>query len=224
MSGVNGQTAPDPAAAAASPPPPPTGRIRRPGRAEVRRRLLEAALTVFAERGFAGASLDQVAEAAGLTKGAIYSNFAGKDDLFFAMMEEQVLDRIEAVRTVLAASSPGTDDQQALHEIGRLLTEAFTEQREWQLVFLDFWERAIRDEDVRAQFVAHRRAMRAAIAERVEQILGGAPVRGQLTVDDVVTVVLALTNGLAIEQYADPGFVSDGLFGRVLAQLSRAPA
>ncbi len=59
----------------------------------------------------------------------------------------------------------------------------------------------------------------AAIAERVEQILGGAPVRGQLTVDDVVTVVLALSNGLAIEQYADPGFVSDGLFGRVLAQL-----
>jgi AcrR family transcriptional regulator len=140
---------------------PPAARIRRPGRAAVRRRLLDAALEVFAERGFAGATLDQIAEAAGLTKGAIYSNFAGKDDLFFAMMHDQVLSQVEALRAVLAASSPGADDRQALRDIGRLLT------------------------------------------------------------DDVVTVVLALSNGLAIEQYADPGAVSDDLFGRVLAQLSR---
>jgi AcrR family transcriptional regulator len=220
MSDVKGRTARSPAGTA-SPPAPPAGRIRRPGRAAVRRRLLDAAPAVFAEQGFAGASLDQVAEAAGLTKGAIYSNFASKDDLFFAMMKDQVMNRIEAVRTALAASSPGTDGQQARHDIGRLLTEAFTQQREWQLVFLDFWQRAVRDDDVRAQFVAHRRALRAAIAESVEQILGRAPAPGQLTVDDVVTVVLALSNGLAIEQYADPGLVSDDLFGRVLAQLSR---
>ncbi len=220
MSDVNGETARGPADEA-SPRALPAGRIRRPGRATVRRRLLDAALNVFAERGFAAASLDEVAEAAGLTKGAIYSNFAGKDDLFFAMMKDQVLNRAEAVRTVLAASSPGTDGQQARHDIGRLLTEAFTQQREWQLVFLDFWGRAVRDDDVRAQFVAHRRVLRAAIADRVEQAIGQAPARGDLTVDDVVTVVLALCNGLAIEQYADPGTVSDDLFGRVLAQLSR---
>ena len=220
MSDVNSRKARSPAGAA-SPSAPAAGRIRRPGRAAVRRRLLDAALQVFAEQGFASASLDQVAEAAGLTKGAIYSNFASKDDLFFAMMKDQVMNRIEAVRTALAASSPGTDGQQAQHDIGRLLTEAFTQQREWQLVFLDFWQRAVRDDDVRAQFVAHRRALRAAIAERVEQILGRAPVLEQFTVDDVVTVVLALSNGLAIEQYADPGLVSDDLFGRVLAQLSR---
>jgi AcrR family transcriptional regulator len=220
MSDVNRDPARSPAGAASSPAPPP-GRIRRPGRAAVRRRLLDAALEVFAERGFAGASLDQVAEAAGLTKGAIYSNFTSKDDLFFAMMKDQVLNRIEALRTVLAASSPGTDDQQALHDIGHLLTEAFAEQREWRLVFFDFWQRAVRDDDVRAQFVAHRRALRVAIAEHVEQALGRPPVLGQLSVDDVVTVVLALSNGLAIEQYVDPGLVSDDLFGRVLAQLSR---
>ena len=50
---------------------------------------------------------------------------------------------------------------------------------------------------------------------------GRAPAPGGLTVEDIVTVVLALSNGLAIELYADPGAVSDGLFGRVLAQLSR---
>ncbi len=186
----------------------------------MRRRLLDAALEVFAERGFAGASLDRVAAVAGLTKGAIYSNFASKDDLFFAMMKDQALNRLETIRTFLAVTAVDSNRRQALHDIGRLLTEAFTEQREWELVLLDFWRRAVRDDEVRLQFVAHRRALRAAIADRVEQVLGRAPVVGGLTVDDVVTVVLALSNGLAIEQYVDPDLVSDDLFGRVLAMLA----
>jgi hypothetical protein len=136
------------------------------------------------------------------------------------MMEDQALKRVEAVRSALETGSGGPGGPQAIRDIGRLLTAAFTQQREWQLVFLDFWRRAVQDDDVRTQFVAHRRALRAAIAGRVEQVLGRAPALGELTVDDVVTVVLALSNGLAIEQYADPGTVRDDLFGRVLAQLS----
>jgi len=217
MSDVNGTTARGPASPRAQVPV----RVRRPGRAAVRRRLLDAALGVFAEHGYAGANLDQVAAAAGLTKGAIYSNFASKDDLFFAMMHDQGVRRVEAVRAALEASAGAPRQQQALHDIGRILTEAFIQQREWQLVFLDFWRRAVQDDDVRAQFAAHRRTLRAAIADCVKQALGRAPALGELTVDDIVTVFLALSNGLAIEQYADPDVVSSDLFGRVLAQLSR---
>lgn len=220
MGDVNGTTAPKPPGAA-SPSGSSAARVRRPKRETVRRRLLDAALEVFAERGFAGASLDQVAAVAGLTKGAIYSNFVSKDDLFFAMMRDQSLNRLETIRTFLAVTAVDSNRQQALRDIGRLLTEAFTEQREWELVLLDFWRRAVRDDEVRLQFVAHRRALRAAIADRVEQVLGRAPVLGGLTVDDVVTVVLALSNGLAIEQYVDPDLVGDDLFGRVLAMLAR---
>jgi AcrR family transcriptional regulator len=71
----------------------------------VRRRLLNAALDVCAELGFDNASVGQVASAAGLTKGAVYSNFANKDDLFFAMMTAQVLHRVETVRTAMAPKS-----------------------------------------------------------------------------------------------------------------------
>jgi len=182
--------------------------------------IVDSYAMVFAEHGYGGTSLDQVAAAAGLTKGAIYSNFDSKDDLFFAMMKDQALNRVEAVRAALEASADAANQQQSARDIGRLLTAAFTQEREWQLVFLDFWRRAVQDEAVRAQFVAHRRALRAAITGRVEQALGRAPSVGDLTVDDIVTVVLALSNGLAIEQYADPDVVSDDLFGRVLAQLS----
>jgi len=74
---------------------------------------------------------------------------------------------------------------------------------------------------VRAQFLAHRRTLRQAIAERIGQAPGRTPATGEFTVDELVTVVLALSNGLAIEEYIDPGQVAGDLFGRILAQLSR---
>jgi len=220
MSDVKGRT--DIGTSAGSGPNPPSAaRVRRPTRQEVRRRLLDAALEVFAEQGFDTANLDQVAAAAGLTKGAIYSNFTGKDDLFYAMMAEQVLARVESIRAALAGvHAAEARDGQNLRKIGGLLTEAFTEQREWRMVFLDFWRRAVRDEEVRTRFIAHRRTLRNAIAASVEEFLGGTPPVGDFTVDDVVTVVLALSNGLAIEQYVDPSTVSADLFGRVLVQFS----
>jgi AcrR family transcriptional regulator len=189
----------------------------------VRRRLQAAALEVFAERGFDRATLDEVASAASLTKGAIYSNFASKDELFYAMLSEQVLAKIEAVRAALTANTNGAPQGQTFAKIGRVLTEAFIEHRDWQLVSLDFWQRAVRHDDVRAQFVAHRQSLRTVMAAHLEEILDGARPPAGLSVDDVVTVVLALSNGLAIEQYVDPSAVSDDLFGRVLAGLSRNP-
>ncbi len=200
---------------------PSVGRVRRPTREAVRRRLLDAALEVFAEHGFETANLDQVAAAAGLTKGAIYSNFTGKDDLFYAMMAEQVLARVASIRSILTAYTADASLPQDLREIGGLLTEAFAEQRQWRLLFLDFWRRAVRDDEVRARFIAHRRALRDAIAASVQQVFGDELPVGDFTADEVVTVVLALSNGLAIEQYDDPSTVSADLFGRVLVRLSR---
>lgn len=175
---------------------------------------------MFASHGFERATLDQVAEAAGLTKGAIYSNFASKDELFFAMMSEQALRRAEAVRSVLAAQPAGPDSRQAARDIGRLLSDRLSQDREWQLVFLDFWGRAVRDDAVRAQFLAHRRTLREAIEERISQVTGKAPATAGLTISEFVTVVLALSNGLAIEEYIDPGLVRGDLFGRILERLS----
>ena len=69
----------------------------RPTRAQTRARLLKAAGEVFAERGYDRASLDDVAAAAGLTKGAVYSSFASKDELFYALMRERIGERLDLV-------------------------------------------------------------------------------------------------------------------------------
>ena len=59
-------------------------------RSATRAKLLDAALDVFAEKGLHGASVDDLAAAAGFTKGALYSNFATKEELFGAVIDEQV--------------------------------------------------------------------------------------------------------------------------------------
>src|SRR5262249_60710913 len=83
------------------------------------RALLEAAAEAFVDRGFADASLDDIATAARLTKGALYHHFAGKQDLFRAVFEEVESELIEAIRQ---AGSEETDPwQQMLVGIGAFL-------------------------------------------------------------------------------------------------------
>src|SRR2546421_12569390 len=98
--------------------------IREEQRALTRARLLDAAKRVFARRGFHGASLDEIAREAGATTGAIYSNFAGKEDLFLALFEEHVASQVRKYRELFAQgqdleerSRAGADDWMAyLHD------------------------------------------------------------------------------------------------------------
>ena len=133
---------------------------RRPRRDEVRARVLEAAAGVVAERGLAGASLDQVAAAAGFTKGAVYSNFASKDELFLALLEHSSARRIEAVEDALGRAR---DVPEAL---GAVAAELGRPDAGGQLLLVEFWQRAVRDPEVRAAFVRSRRACAAGSRRR----------------------------------------------------------
>ena len=114
--------------------------IRRLTRAEsaerTRRRLLVAAQRVFFERGFHGASLEAVAEEAGLTKGAVYSRFEDKADLFLAYREERNKQTIEAVAGRFAELGPGDwpPDVIVEHWRNRLLRES----QEQSLLVIEF--------------------------------------------------------------------------------------
>lgn len=191
-------------------------RASRPRRDEVRAQVLTAAAGVFAQRGFAGATIDEVAAAAGFTKGAVYSNFESKDELFLALMDAQVSARLQRV---LAEVPSG---KRAAAEIGDRLAAVSLEEPEWQLLFLEFWLRAVREPGVRKQFVAHRRALRAAIAAAIRQAFANGHGSWTWSPEELTVLALALSNGLAIETLADPATIPEGLFGRVLARLEDA--
>ncbi len=214
------------------------GRPRRVKREDVRRRLLDVAYGVFAERGYEGASLERVAEAAGFSKGAVYSNFANKDELFYELIAARIDERAEAVRKAAirkaaarAAGSPkssargkgpaGPGGAEALARLAGLELRAMgTADPDWQTLFIEFWLRCARNESLRAKLAEKRRAMRAKIAALVEAEAAalGVPLDGEAALD-LATIVLALSNGLGIEGIIDTKAVRPELFGEVLAKL-----
>ena len=97
--------------------------------------LVEAARTVFLRRGFHRASLDEIAEEAGYTKGAVYSNFDGKDDLFLAAFEQHFRRRADMYAEVIF-------DQESIEDsyriVGRVWREANEAEPEWARLLTEF--------------------------------------------------------------------------------------
>ncbi|KRF11459.1 hypothetical protein ASG90_17085 [Nocardioides sp. Soil797] len=192
---------------------------RRPTRDQVRRALLDAAAEVFARRGIDGASLDEVAAAAGFTKGALYSNFASKAALIDALAEDHISTYVDlGLAAVSDPDVPMTDQAKAL---GDRLTKALDERQDAQVLFLDLWARSVRQGEPDQAFLQRRRELHAFITRTLEEHAERAGTQLPLSAEAVATVLMALANGLAIERRVAPQQVPDDLFGQVLAMLVR---
>jgi AcrR family transcriptional regulator len=198
---------------------------------EVRRRLLVAASAVFVKYGYEGASLERVAEAAGFSKGAVYSNFASKDELFFELVAARIDERAEAVRLVEARrrahsrlDSAFSDAASIAYVAGKELRAIGVADPDWQMLFIEFWLRCVRNGELRAKLAARRRLMRATLAQLIEGegSAAGGPIAHARAME-LATTVLALSNGLGIEGLIDPKAVRPALFGELLARLIAPP-
>jgi AcrR family transcriptional regulator len=139
-------------------------RLSRADRKErTRAELVAAAREVFLSRGFHGASLEEISEQAGYTKGAVYSNFAGKNGLFLAVLDAHAAGRARAYAE--AVEGAGSMDA-AMRALSREMTTGAGADPRWVPVLIEFWTHASRHEELRRQ-----------VAERHERNLDGiAPV------------------------------------------------
>jgi AcrR family transcriptional regulator len=196
-------------------------KTRRPNRAEKREanreRILRAGRKVFGKRGFHGATIEEIAEEAGLSNGAIYYNFASKGDLFFALLEERMEERIRHMRRTLT-NAPDAGDL-GLVEEARDATRSLKESRDWRLLVLEFVAHAARSPSLAPRLQAQKRKLRTALAELLEQRLAERDTEPPLPPDQLALAATALANGLAVEELSDPGSVPDELLGDLLALL-----
>lgn len=189
-------------------------------RQRTREYLLAAAAQVFAERGFHGATLDEVAAVAGFTKGAVYSNFKSKDDLFLALLES----RYESGRAGLRAHLETIGwPHRASDFLGRLVDEldgATTEH--WGPLYEEFLVYAMRNPAARARLAELDRAdvesLAALIAAERERhgIHDGHPP------EHAARFVVALMRGLFTMRLVEAGAVDTALVASVLDFLDRA--
>ena len=188
--------------------------LREQYKAATRLRLLDAAEAVFARRGFHGASVDEIAREAGATTGALYANFAGKEDLFLQLFEHTVA---QDVRDYSQASGTATTPEEAARAGADRWMEVLSERPEYFPLFIEFWAYAVREPRVRERFAERLAAFRIATGQIVA---AGAQARGiELETEHVErlgTFVNALANGLALEKLVDPAAVPDQLYGDLL--------
>jgi len=194
-------------------------RLNRAAKREANReRILGAARAVFGARGYQGATIEEIAEEAGLSNGAIYYNFGSKGDLFFELLEERQDERIRHLHRTLAETAAG-GGRAELEAEARDATHSLRESREWRLLLFEFVAHAARAPSLRSKLRAYKRRFRDAVAEVLEERFAKAGVAAPMPSDQLALAAIALANGLAFEEVSDPGAVPDGLLGELLAML-----
>ncbi len=189
---------------------------REQSKAQTRERLLAAARTVFAGRGFHGASVEEIAAEAGYSTGALYSNFDGKEALFLALLDREIDEHAreieEAVRertSVVERARGGADRWMAMIE----------REPELQLLFMEFWAYAGRDPKVRRQVAASFARARQVLTRLIADGARDFELELELPAEQLAVAIDALADGIARQKMADPESVPDELMGRVLALL-----
>jgi AcrR family transcriptional regulator len=191
---------------------------REEKKARTRAQLIDAAATVFARRGYVAASLDEVAEEAGLTKGAVYSNFNSKEDLFQAVIEERLSGPMRHGAEIIDRSIGTTEDHAMAG--ARLFVDTVEKERDVFLLALEFNIHLARHPELAPKYTARSREQLARVAELIrEHTSEDAPL--PLPADQMAIAIEALSMGIALQKLADPEIVPDDLLGRVYALLFR---
>lgn len=194
--------------------------LREEQKALTRTRLLDAAEAVFARRGFHGASVDEIAREAGATTGALYSNFAGKEDLFLALFERSAASDVREYSQTFAAGGTPDDETRAVADLWMRILH---ERPNYFPLVIEFWAYAIREPRLRDGLAARFATLRSASAQLIAQ---GAAHRGisipPEAADRLGLVITSLGNGLALQKLIDPESVPDELYGDALVLIFRA--
>jgi AcrR family transcriptional regulator len=186
---------------------------RRESQANTRSSLMQAAARVFCKRGLQQASIDEVAEEAGFTKGAFYANFKSKEELFLAMLDERFSERIVEIERAID-SSPEIEAQarRAADDFARHVGA----DPEWQRLFFEFAAHAARNEEFRQELVTRYRSMRDRITELYRRAVTDAGAEPPLPLDQVALICCAMADGFALEKLLDSEAVPDDLYATMM--------
>lgn len=192
----------------------PATRLRSSRREATRQRLLAAAEEVFAERGFHGASVEDICERAQFTRGAFYSNFASKDELVLELFQQHVA-RVR-VAVAEAATRPGLTLPQVLEAVFEVWTGEPEARRRWHLLTSEFALHALRDPQARRAWAAVQSDVRAELARLVDTIAAAHGVAISIPTQDLVRMVTLVFHGGLGQHLLDPEAVPAGSIERRL--------
>jgi AcrR family transcriptional regulator len=188
-------------------------------RAMTRQHLLDAAAIVFARNGFHGSTLDEVAATAGFTKGAVYSNFTSKDDLFLELLDERTSREFAVVTDILEGAPHDQAEQRPrVRDLIQGMNVMFWDDT-WTTLYLEFVLYARRNPEAQAKLAATARRGRELTQKLIEQEYAAIGAKPRHPTQELAEISLALFNGLGLDRLVDPTAITDQTLDTVLSLL-----
>lgn len=189
-------------------------------RQQTRDYLLQAAAEVFAARGFHGASLDEVAAKAGFTKGAVYSNFKNKEELFLALLEANQEREMDALHETLEASE--IPPEARLSDFVNLIRDQAQDLgANWDILYQEFTLYALRNPAAREMLAAHDAVTIRSVGELIESERSRQGIETLEHPEHVARIIVALFRGIGLMRALNPDLVDDSFLETAMAFLAR---
>jgi len=192
--------------------------------ARTRAELIATAAEVFARRGYNGASVEEIAEEAGYSHGAVYSNFEGKADLFLAVFEDYMAERARELAATQLDLAEGAPLEARARALADQWMDRLARDRESVVLHMEFIAHASRDPELAQRFGTRSAALREAVAHYIAGYQDEAGEEFALPPDDLALVLRSLGIGLAVEALISPDAVREDLYGdfvELLIEMSR---
>jgi AcrR family transcriptional regulator len=197
---------------------------RKEKQARTRAKLMRSAAKLFCRNGLEQASVDDIAQDAGFTKGAFYSNFKSKEELFLAMLDEKFGEEIERIESALQGDEA---PDEAARQAGEAFVRSVRADREWERLYFEFVAYASRNEDFRQEFLTRCRAMNEGLEEVYRRWHDRVGISAPMPLRDITSMVSIMADGFLLWEQLDPS-LDEELFGTMLAifmqGLGRSPS
>lgn len=194
---------------------------RTQSQARTRAALLQAGAEVFVERGFGRSSVEAIAQRAGFSRGAFYSNFASKEELFAELLQERVY---SVYRRMAERLLSGQEDWSPRESGERLAAVQAHPDGAWTFrLWLELLAHAERSAQLRALAASFWSGNRELMAQLVERFYAERGVRPPIAAERLASAFIAMDIGLALQHHVDPGAVPldvypdvwEAVFGRL---------
>ena len=170
---------------------------------ETRRRLLDAAASVFIRRGLQAASIEEITAEAGFTRGAFYSNFESKEGLFVELLQQRVYDRY---RGIVTGTPPDLSPAESLRWVAEKLAEIYRQdESRWLFaLWLECLAHAARHPEFRSLAATFWSGTRTIGTGQIAAAFKERGAEPPIDPKHLATATIALDIGLAVQNLVDP--------------------
>ena len=187
---------------------------RKESQLQTRANLLDAALKVFSRRGYHAASVDEIATEAGYSKGAVYSNFSGKEDLFLALIDRRFAEDAQGYPGIVNFMN-----QDLKVEAGSDFKGQVMKDRVWNILMVEFFLYTIREGKNQQELSTRLDHLRGLMSKNLAGLYKQMGKKPMLPAVELPWSIFSLGVGMMLQFYIDPKTLPEGLYERALQQL-----